>query len=440
MQSTERVEFLNDPQNFTGYSQVIRETHRDGSGELTKEVTYTFGLDELSQTTVTFENGQASSPTTVTFAHDGHGSVRALLDAAGAIATLAGHPGASAIRQLFTYDAYGNAVGFNMSAAATVLLYSGEQFDQRVQMQYLRARFYDAANGRFVGLDPYFGNSSDPQSFHKYLYTHGNPIGGTDPSGMMSLVGLGWSMAIGAMIGGLSTIGANYALNRPPTENLGWGIGIGALAGPLAYAFPFIGAGLSLWGIISSLKMVYTVYGDVNSTHGQKTAAMALLGLALFGGYASGKHIKANGFWRNNNLFGPSKSVEVSPTESTAQPQPEIPSIARQPIDVAHQTANPTPPAASQSGSIGTPNQNAALAKFLKVIERLQAEDIRVNQEQVNAAGVRVGKNKPDLQFTLKGRRWYIEWDTSNSNRGIPHAQRTLANDPDGQTLLFRHD
>ena len=60
MQATERVEFLNDPQNFTGYSQVIRETHRDGSGELTKEVTYTFGLDELSQTTVTFENGEAS--------------------------------------------------------------------------------------------------------------------------------------------------------------------------------------------------------------------------------------------------------------------------------------------------------------------------------------------------------------------------------------------
>ena len=183
VQSTERVEFLNDPQNFTGYSQVIRETHRDGSGQLTEEVTYTFGLDELSQTTVTFENGQANSPITVTFAHDGHGSVRALLDAAGAIATLAGHPGASAIRQLFTYDAYGNAIGFDMAAAITVLLYSGEKFDQRLMMQYLRERPYDFATGRFIGRDPFTGNVYDPQSFHKYLYVHGNPISGIDPSG-----------------------------------------------------------------------------------------------------------------------------------------------------------------------------------------------------------------------------------------------------------------
>lgn len=213
MQSTERVEFLNDPQNFTGYSQVIRETHRDGSGELTKEVTYTFGLDELSQTTVTFENGQASSPTTVTFAHDGHGSVRALLDAAGAIATLAGHPGASAIRQLFTYDAYGNAIGFNMSAAATVLLYSGEQFDQRVQMQYLRARFYDAANGRLVGLDPYFGDGLRPTTFNKYAYTSGDPIRFTDPSGMSELIGMLMSMSVGLSNRGKESGGSLSVLN-----------------------------------------------------------------------------------------------------------------------------------------------------------------------------------------------------------------------------------
>jgi hypothetical protein len=32
---------------------------------------------------------------------------------------------------------------------------------------------------------------SDPLSLHKYLYTHGNPVMGIDPSGMISLTELG---------------------------------------------------------------------------------------------------------------------------------------------------------------------------------------------------------------------------------------------------------
>ena len=33
-------------------------------------------------------------------------------------------------------------------------LYSGEQFDPNVGFYYLRARYYDHANGRFVSPDP----------------------------------------------------------------------------------------------------------------------------------------------------------------------------------------------------------------------------------------------------------------------------------------------
>jgi hypothetical protein len=36
-------------------------------------------------------------------------------------------------------------------------------------------------------LDPFFGNISDPQSLHKYLYAHADPINGIDPSGLMTL-------------------------------------------------------------------------------------------------------------------------------------------------------------------------------------------------------------------------------------------------------------
>ncbi len=52
-------------------------------------------------------------------------------------------------------------------------------------MQYLRARYYDPASGTFNRLDPFFGNLQDPQSLHKYLYVHGDPVQGIDPTGLM---------------------------------------------------------------------------------------------------------------------------------------------------------------------------------------------------------------------------------------------------------------
>ena len=58
-------------------------------------------------------------------------------------------------------------------------------------------------------------------------------------------------------------------------------------------------------------------------------------------------------------------------------------------------------------------------------------EDIRVIQQQVNQAGERVGVNRPGLQFSYEGQRYYVEFDTPSSNRAAGHAQRTQANDPE---------
>jgi RHS repeat-associated protein len=75
-------------------------------------------------------------------------------------------------------------LNFNPAAALTSLLYSGEIFDQRIEMQYLRARYYNPASGTFNRLDPFAGRIRDPQSLHKYLYVHADPIQGIDPSGL----------------------------------------------------------------------------------------------------------------------------------------------------------------------------------------------------------------------------------------------------------------
>lgn len=54
--------------------------------------------------------------------------------------------------------------------------------------------------------------------------------------------------------------------------------------------------------------------------------------------------------------------------------------------------------------------------------------------------GVRVGVNRPDLQDTLGGKRYYEEWETSISRRGPGHRSRIQANDPDGIATVVVRD
>jgi len=60
-----------------------------------------------------------------------------------------------------------------------------------------------------------------------------------------------------------------------------------------------------------------------------------------------------------------------------------------------------------------------------------------VNQQQVDINGMRVGTNRPDLQYTLEGERFYEEYETSSLEDSWAHEPRILANDPTGQFLAW---
>ncbi len=115
--------------------------------------------------------------------YDGHGSTRQLVNNTGAT-----------VLEDYSYDAYGVMLGGNPGSAsnpdapATNLLYAGEQFDIDAQQYYFRARYYDPLNGRFNRMDDFAGSTQDPQSLHKYLYCHANPVNNVDPSGQLSEV------------------------------------------------------------------------------------------------------------------------------------------------------------------------------------------------------------------------------------------------------------
>ena len=83
-------------------------------------------------------------------------------------------------------------------------------------------------------------------------------------------------------------------------------------------------------------------------------------------------------------------------------------------------------------------SQNQIMQDDVAYLRSMGAEDIRINQQQVNNQMCRVGICRPDVQATLpnSNKRIYIEYDRTSSNRGAGHASRALSNDPDAIVIL----
>ncbi|MBI1877046.1 MAG: hypothetical protein HYR94_02210 [Chloroflexi bacterium] len=64
--------------------------------------------------------------------------------------------------------------------------FSGEWWEQDVQLLHLRARWYDVQNGIFLSKDAWPGDVMRPQSLNGWSYVEGNPVNLTDPSGYCS--------------------------------------------------------------------------------------------------------------------------------------------------------------------------------------------------------------------------------------------------------------
>jgi RHS repeat-associated protein len=258
---TSTTEFLADHHNHTGYTQTIRETTTENGLTLTTD--YTFGHDEIAQRKHGDDIDGNNVEQTLVFGHDGHGSVRVLYDLSGTAATIAQALTFAAYGQMLAvHGSTGGLVGTNAADALTSLGYSGEHFDAKAQQQYLRARFYNPSNGQFNRLDPFAGNTQDPQSLHKYAYVHGDPIQGVDPSGEF-FVGLALftlrtsrelgaaaaaSTALSAALGGLGGFATYTALDESP-----W---VGAYNGAL------IGAGLRVAYLTKGTRGLYDAFLD----------------------------------------------------------------------------------------------------------------------------------------------------------------------------------
>ena len=103
------------------------------------------------------------------FAYDGLSSTRQVVDKLGGVRLAQG------------YDPYGNKF-VSVGAGSTSWGFTGEQTDAN-ELVFLRARYYQPSQGRFLQRDPWRGNDNQPLSINPWLYAYNSPINRTDPSG-----------------------------------------------------------------------------------------------------------------------------------------------------------------------------------------------------------------------------------------------------------------
>ena len=165
--------FQTDEVNPTGWPQVLEEhTWIPGDplfGVPAVTRTYTYGRTPLSQDQIVGAAWSASH-----FGHDGHGNVRYLSGADGAVTNT------------FDYDAFGNLIGRSGNTPVT-RLFAGEEFDSDTGLYNLRARYHNPATGRFWTRDSFPGVLARPSSRHGYAYVENNPVNYIDPSGHYAL-------------------------------------------------------------------------------------------------------------------------------------------------------------------------------------------------------------------------------------------------------------
>jgi RHS repeat-associated protein len=164
------TQYLVDDRNPTGFVQVVEEIV-NGSVQRV----YTYGLDLISQSQLL-----SGVWTTSFYGYDGHGSMRFLTDASGAVT------------DRYEYEAFGNLIG-STGSTPNSYLFTGEQNDPNVGFYYLRARYYSSQVGRFISSDSWQGNIFEPITLHKYVYANLDPINLWDPTGnfVISLERLG---------------------------------------------------------------------------------------------------------------------------------------------------------------------------------------------------------------------------------------------------------
>jgi RHS repeat-associated protein len=166
--------------NNDSLSQVVAELDQDNQ----VKVAYLYGDDLVSQ----YRGNDVNY-----YHYDGLGSTRVLTDNSGAST------------DSYDYEAFGELLE-RTGDTENNYLYTGEQIDPNTGNYYLRARYYNPANGRFLSMDSFDGLAQNPITLHKYLYGNADPVNKVDPSGYFSLGSLSAGNAVRGILAAMTRV------------------------------------------------------------------------------------------------------------------------------------------------------------------------------------------------------------------------------------------
>lgn len=189
---------LKEPQNPTGYAQVVEELQKNAQGNFPVVRSYTWGTQVISKL-------ETASSTPSFYGFDGHGSVRYLTDNTGAVT------------DTYDYDAFGNLLA-STGTTTNNYRFAGEQLDPDLGLYYNRARYLDVRGGRFWTMDTAEPKRFFPKTIHRYLYASGNPVDRIDISGLDDIEEEEFAGSEEESIGATESSGAQQI--GTPAENL----------------------------------------------------------------------------------------------------------------------------------------------------------------------------------------------------------------------------
>ncbi len=287
----------------TGLTQVLD----DGTN------TYTYGLGRISQT---------NNSTAEYFLGDALGSVRQLTSNNGDLVLTK------------SYDPYGDTISSNGNGQSAYG-FTGETSDAN-GLIYLRARYYNPVDGRFVSRDTWEGDEYQPITYNKWTYANANPIYYVDPSGEVAIaavVALALRMIGGAIVGGAIGYGAGYLYGCATYESalagkcgcemqnkassmfrnewvdhfaiggamIGAAFGaVGAIGTGALILVALVGAGISLYDIYQTYQIIlnetgWTLCTTLRILYGAAGVLFSIRALkAVWRGYSTGRNAPAN--------------------------------------------------------------------------------------------------------------------------------------------------
>jgi RHS repeat-associated protein len=132
----------------------------DGAGTQTHRYLYGTAVDQVL--------ADETATSMVWALADNQGTVKDLVDNSGSVVNHV------------TYDSFGKVVAQSNASVEFRYGYTGREQDGETGLDYYRARYYDASNGRFISEDP-IGFAAGDSNLTRYVFN--SPLNGTDPSG-----------------------------------------------------------------------------------------------------------------------------------------------------------------------------------------------------------------------------------------------------------------